>query len=216
VTVSKNASSDRRTQQRLAEFDRRCEAEQQQRAEWATQTYREERENLRLELLRTEADVTFFAHVLAAPASQDQRRAAERRMAERQTAARELRGKLGDPEDVVDRRGYYPAERRTSSISFHMTFWRHPLLRELHKRRQRKRFNTLLAMRPPAPSSMCSDCEAPSEWHEYALSLRLFRPDPPAGSTAQKLANLIPGWWARCSACTTYQLRPGRRPGMRR
>ncbi|MDO3704041.1 hypothetical protein Q3W71_20450 [Micromonospora sp. C28SCA-DRY-2] len=190
----------------LAECDRRHEVEKQQRAARATELYSKERESLRLELMRTEADAAFFAHVLAAPASKEQQHAAERRMAERQTAARELRSKLGDPEDVIDHDGYYPAERRTSSLSSHMTVWRHPMLRELHKAKQRKRFKTLLAMRPPAPASMCSECQAPSQWHEYALSLCLFRPAPPAGSPAEKLARLLPGWWRRCSACTAYQL----------
>ncbi|GAA2183468.1 hypothetical protein [Micromonospora lupini] len=190
----------------LAECDRRDEAKKQQRAARAAELYSKERENLRLELMRTEADAAFFAHILAAPASREQQNAAERRVAERQTATRDLRSKIGDPEDVVDHAGYYPAERRSSSLGSHMTFWRHPTLRELHTARQRKRFTTLLAMRLPAPASMCSECQAPSQWHEYALSLCLFRPDPPAGSTAETIARLMPGWWQRCSACTAYQL----------
>lgn len=87
-----------------------------------------------------------------------------------------------------------------------MTFWRHPMLRELNRTKQRRRFKTLLAMRAPASANMCSECEAPSQWHEYALSLCLFRPDPPAGSTAERLANLLPGWWRRCWASAAYQL----------
>jgi hypothetical protein len=52
---------------------------------------------------------------------------------------------------------------------------------------------------------MCSECEAPSHWHSYALSLCLFRGKPEPGSQAETIARLIPGWWDRCSACTAYQ-----------
>lgn len=190
----------------LDECDRRFEAERQRRADLAAELYSKDREDLRLALMRAEADAAFFAHVVEAPASRAQQHAAERRIAERQAAAQELRGKLGDPEEVIDRSGHFPAERRGMALSSHMTFWRHPMLRELHSSKQRKRFNALLAMRPPEPSGMCSECEAPSQWHEYALSLCLFRPDPPPGSTAAAIADLMPGWWRRCSACTAYQM----------
>lgn len=58
----------------------------------------------------------------------------------------------------------------------------------------------------PDPAAMCSECQAPSEWHEYDLSLRLFQPQPPAGSQAETLARLTPGWWERCPASTAYQI----------
>jgi hypothetical protein len=58
----------------------------------------------------------------------------------------------------------------------------------------------------PDPATMCSECQAPSEWHEYDLSLQLFRSPPPSGSTAEKLARLLPGWWERCPACTAYKI----------
>ena len=44
------------------------------------------------------------------------------------------------------------------------------------------------------------------DWHTYGLSLRLWAQIPPAGSTAGKLAAMLPGWWGRCPACTQYQL----------
>jgi hypothetical protein len=53
---------------------------------------------------------------------------------------------------------------------------------------------------------MCSECEAPAEWHTYALSLCLYRGTPEPGSDAEALAHLMPGWWSRCAACTPYQL----------
>jgi hypothetical protein len=59
-----------------------------------------------------------------------------------------MREQLGDPEDVVDRDGFFPAQRREMNLSSHMSFWRHPMLRGLHESKQRKRFNALLAMRP--------------------------------------------------------------------
>src|SRR5215218_10177037 len=71
---------------------------------------------------------------------------------------------------------------------------------------QRKRFNALLAMRPIEPAAMCSECQAPTQWHEYAISLCLFRSDPEPGSGAEHIARLMPGWWQRCVACTNYQL----------
>jgi hypothetical protein len=190
----------------VANWDRRREIDKQQRADRAAKLYSKERERVRLDLMRAQADAAFFAHVLDEPASKEQQHAAELRLAERQATAQQLRNDLGDPDDVVDRHGFLPAERRTWSLSSHMTLWRHPMLRELNRTKQRRRFARLLAMRPPAPSDMCSECEAPSLWHEYALSLCLFRPDPPAGSTAEKLANLMPGWWQRCSVSTAYQL----------
>ena len=54
---------------------------------------------------------------------------------------------------------------------------------------------------------MCSECQAPADWHTYALSLRLWPGTPEPGSTAATLAALIPGWWERCPACTAYQIR---------
>jgi hypothetical protein len=190
----------------LDDVDRRVKAERDRRAALAAEQYDKERECLRLSLLRTEADAAFFAHVAKAPASPAQQDAAERRLAERQEEAKQLRSSLGDPDQIIDATGHYPDERREMNLSSHMTFWRHPALRKLHDSKQRRRFNALLAMRPPATEAMCSECEAPSQWHEYALSLCLFRPAPPADSTAARLAALMPGWWQRCSACTTYQI----------
>jgi hypothetical protein len=86
-----------------------------------------------------------------------------------------------------------------------MSVWRHPTLRRLHQSKQRKKFRALLAMRPIESDAMCSECEAPSHWHSYALSLCLFRGKPEPGSQAETIARLIPGWWDRCSACTAYQ-----------
>src|SRR6266545_1404623 len=82
--------------------------------------YDEDRENLRLRLLRTESDAAFFAHVLEAPASSAQREDAERRLGERRAAADESRRQLGNPEQVIDRGGYLPAERREMNLRSHM------------------------------------------------------------------------------------------------
>jgi hypothetical protein len=54
---------------------------------------------------------------------------------------------------------------------------------------------------------MCSECQAPADWHTYAVSLRLFQGKPEAGSQAETIARLMPGWWERCPASTTIQIR---------
>lgn len=188
-----------------AEWERKRQAEAQRRADIIAASYDEDRVALRLRILRTEADQAFFAHVLEAPATPGQREAAERRVADSLSQATKLRRDLGDPEEVVDGRGYLPAERRERSISSHMQFWRYPSLRKLATT-DRRRFTALLRMPMPEPGAMCSECEAPAEWHGYCLSLCLFRAPPPAGSAAEATASLLPGWWERCSACSFYQI----------
>lgn len=158
-----------------------------------------------MRLLRAESDVAFFAHVLKAPASSAQREDAERRIEDRRAAADELRHQLDDPDQVIDGGGYLPAERRGMNLRSHMDDWRHPILRGWAKT-DRRRFQALLAMPMPDPAAMCSECQAPAEWHDYDLSLRLFQPQPPPGSTAEDLARLLPGWWERCPACTAYNI----------
>lgn len=168
-------------------------------------SYDEDRETARLRLLRARSDAAFFGHVLASPASAGQREDAERRLGEARATADALQGELVDPEEVIDRHGYRPAERRGLNLSSHRDFWRHRCLREWSTT-ERRRFNALLKMPMPAPAGMCSECETPSEWHEYDISLRLFQPRPPAGSQAETLARLLPGWWARCPASTGYRI----------
>src|SRR6202034_4129163 len=46
-----------------------------------------------------------------------------------------------------------------------------------------------------------------ADWHTYAVSLRLFRPKPEPGSQAETIARLLPGWWERCPASTSIQIR---------
>lgn len=91
------------------------------------------------------------------------------------------------------------------NLSSHVTCWRYPILRELAKR-DRRRFNAVLSIPPVRVEDMCSECQAPTEWHEYDLSLRLFQPPPPSGSQAETIARLMPGWWERCPACTAYKI----------
>lgn len=189
----------------LDKLDKQREENQQRRAELTAKSYDKDRENARLRLLRVEADAAFFAHVLEAPANDAQREAAERRLVSSQQAADDLRRQVGDPEQVIDHRGYLPAERREMNLSSHMSNWRHPRLREWQKK-DRRRFTALLKMPAPAPSAMCSECQAPTEWHSYDLSLVLFRQQPPPGSQAETLAQLLPGWWERCVACTAYNI----------
>jgi hypothetical protein len=187
------------------ESDRRFAEERAHREHLVATSYDEARANSRLQLLRTEADAAFFQHVIEAPASSAQRQAAERRLEKSQAAASTLRNKVGEPDDVLDEQGYLPAERRSLNLSSHMRYWRYDALRLLHKH-DRRRFTTLLGMPVPDASDLCSECQAPAQWHEYDLSLCLFKPSPPAGSKAETLARLMPGWWERCSACTAYRI----------
>lgn len=186
-------------------MDRQLEQDRARRAELVADSYDEDRETTRLRMLRAGGDAAFFGHVLASPASAAQRDDAERRLGEAHTTADTLQRELVDPEEVIDRHGYRPAERRSLNLSSHRDFWRHRCLREWSKT-DRRRFNALLKMPMPAPAAMCSECETPSEWHEYDLSLRLFQPRPPAGSQAETLARLLPGWWERCPASTGYRI----------
>jgi hypothetical protein len=87
-----------------------------------------------------------------------------------------------------------------------MTFFHHQLLREWSSG-QPRRFGQLLAMPPPQAAETCFECHASADWHTYALSLRLWPGTPEPGSTAAKIAALLPGWWQRCPACTGYQIR---------
>jgi hypothetical protein len=175
------------------------------RADLVVERYDAGRERLRLRLLRTRSDIAFFGHVLQMPASSAQREDAERRLSASRGAAAGLLDQLGDPEQVVDRRGCLPAERREMNLRSHMQCWRHPTLRSWAMT-QRRRFNALLAMPMPDPAAMCSQCQAPAAWHDYDISLRLFHPAPAPGTQAGQLAQLLPGWWQRCRACTAYRV----------
>jgi hypothetical protein len=186
-------------------FDKQWEEKKRRRAELAAQAYDKDREVLRLRLLRTESDAAFFAHVLEKPASAGQREDAERRLTAARAAAEEMRQRIGDPEQVIDKAGYLPAERRARNLDAHMRYFRHRMLREWAAT-DKRRFNALLKMPMPDPGSMCSECEAPSQWHEYDISLRLFHAPPAPGSQADTLRRLMPGWGDRCPACTAYRI----------
>jgi hypothetical protein len=190
----------------MEDFHRRMEEQRRAREVLAAERHDKERESLRLQMLAAEANAAFFGHVLEKPATAAQRDKAEQRMEQSRTTAAAMREQLGDPEDVVDRRGFFPADRRRMNLDSHMSVWRHPMLRGLHESKQRKRFNALLAMRAPEPAAMCSECQAPSQWHEYVISLCLFRGTPEPGSTAETIARLMPGWWKRCYASSAYQI----------
>jgi hypothetical protein len=145
-------------------------------------------------------------HILARPASAAQQDRAQELLAATEQETAELEAQIGDPDAIPDKYGDLPAERRERHLDEHMTFFRHPLLREWSSGQQR-RFRPLLAMPAPQAADMCSECQAPADWHTYALSLRLWPGTPEPGSTAAKLAALLPGWWERCPACTDYQIR---------
>ncbi|MEH1129428.1 hypothetical protein [Micromonospora sp. CPCC 206061] len=204
----RRGSADEKTAPRHAEpdtFGKDLDEDTRRGPDLVVEGYDENRERLRLRLLRTQSDVAFFGHVLQTPASSAQRDDAEHRLNASRAAAAGLLDQLGDPEQVIDRHGRLPAERREMNLQSHMQYWRHPTLRSWTTT-QRRRFNALLAMPLPDPAAMCSECQAPSAWHDYDISLRLFQPPPAPGTQAGQLAQLIPGWWQRCPACTTYRV----------
>lgn len=187
------------------DVDRSIQEDQKRRDELVAHSYDKERDSQRLNLLRTECDAAFFSHVLEAPASKAQGEEAERRLADSQAAADKLRDQLGDPEQAIDRDGELPAERRERNLRWHMEYCRHRQLRDWATK-DRRRFNALLKMPMPDVPAMCPECQAPALWHEYDLSLRLFRQPPEPGSRAETVSRLMPGWWERCTACTTYRI----------
>jgi hypothetical protein len=160
----------------------------------------------RLRLLSAQATGGFMRHVLARPASAAKQDRAQELLAASEQEAAELAAQVGDPDAISDKDGDLPAERRERHLDEHMRFFRHPLLREWFSGQQR-RFRPLLAMPAPQAADMCSECQAPADWHTYALSLRLWPGTPAPGSTAAKLAALLPGWRERYPACTDHQIR---------
>jgi hypothetical protein len=116
-----------------------------------------------------------------------------------------LEAPVGDPDAIADEHGDLPATRRGYNLDLHMRLFRHEALRAWSKR-QRPRFRQLLAMRVPQPADMCPECQALADWHTYAVSLRLFQTKPEPGSQAETIARL-PGWWERCPASTSIQIR---------
>lgn len=182
---------------------KRAELEEERRTRAAS--YDQELSHARIRLLSEEATAGFMRNVLTAPTSQKQQEKAEELRESSEQKSAELRRQIGDPDSVVDDNGDLPPERRKQHLSEHMTFFRHELLRKLASG-QRQRFNQLFAMHPPNSSDMCSECQAPKDWHNYGISLCLWRGSPEPGSMGEKIAALMPDWWGRCTACTNYQL----------
>ena len=183
-----------------AGFDARKAARERERGARA-EAYDPDLAKARLHMLQQQATAGFMRHVLAHPASEAQRAKAEARLAAAEQEAASLTARVDDPDAVADERGHLPAERR--SWHLHSLFdWRHRTLRELAS----WRFNAVLSMPAPAEADICSECEAPANWHTYAVSLCLYRGAPEPGSRAETIARLMPGWWSRCVACTPYQL----------
>jgi hypothetical protein len=196
------------TEEAVAAMEAEWEAQraERERARLARQErFDEERSNARITMLQNQADAGFMRHVLTHPATAAQRAKAEEKLAEHEQEADRLAAKVGDPDEVPDRRGDLPPDRRTWHLSSLMTF-RHSLLRELDEPRQRQRFRTVLAMPAPDAAEMCSECEAPADWHTWDTSLCLYRGTPDPGSQAEAIARLVPGWWDRCHASMTYRL----------
>jgi nitroreductase len=160
----------------------------------------------RLKLLSTQADAGFMRHVLDNPASNAQRDKATEFLAVAGQEIKALEAQVGDPDAIPDKHGDLPAARRGYNLDSHMRLFRHETLRTWSKG-QRPRFRQLLAMPVPQPADMCAECQAPADWHTYGVSLRLFQPKPEPGSQAETIARLMPGWWERCPASTSIQIR---------
>jgi hypothetical protein len=119
---------------------------------------------------------------------------AKRKAGRLQTAVDELRKAVGDPEAVVDERGWLPRNRREFSL-FHFSMWRDQEIRRLQQlvasledkladadrserrklrdelSRENERCELLKAMPPLEPADMCSECVKPTAWHEMPWPL---------------------------------------------
>jgi hypothetical protein len=188
-----------------ARFEARW-AETGRQREARAAAYDRDRAVARLKLLSTQAEAGFMRHVLDNPASDAQRDKATELLAAARQEIRALEVQVGDPDAIADEHGDLPAVRRVYNLDSHMTLFRHVALRAWSKG-QRPRFRQLLAMPVPEAAGMCAECQAPSDWHTYAVSLRLFQPKPEPGSQAETIARLMPGWWERCPASTSFQIR---------
>jgi hypothetical protein len=188
-----------------AEFAaRRAETQRQREARAAV--YDHDRAMARLSFLSAQASAGFMRHVLAGSASDAQRDKATEFLAAAGRDITALESQVGDPDAIPDKYGDLPAARRGYNLDSHMRLFRHEALRAWSGG-QRQRFRQLLAMPVPQAADMCSECQAPADWHSYAVSLMLFRPKPEPGSQEETIASLMPGWWERCPASTDIQIR---------
>ena len=188
-----------------ARFEARWAETQRQRDARAAE-YDHDRAMARLNLLSAQADAGFMRHVLARPASDAQRDKATEFLALAEQEIKPLEDQIGDPDTIPDKYGDLPAARRGYNLDSHMMLFRHETLRAWSKGQQ-LRFRQLLAMPAPKAADMCPECQAPADWHTYAVSLRLFQPKPDPGSPAETIARLMPGWRERCPASTSIQIR---------
>ena len=107
-------------------FDRRMEEQRRAREVLAVERYDKERECLRLQMLAAEADAAFFGHVLEKARHLGAAGQGRATYGASRTTAAAMREQLGDPEDVVDRHGFFPADRRRMNLDSHMSVWWHP------------------------------------------------------------------------------------------
>jgi hypothetical protein len=196
---------DRRHEELEARFEAR-RAETKRQREMRAAEYDHDRAMARLKLLSALADAGFMRHVLENPASDAQRDKATEFLAVAEQEVKALKAQVGDPDAIPDEHGDLPAARRGYNLDSHMRVFRHEALRAWSKG-QRPRFRQLLAMPASQPAGMCSECQAPADWHTYGVSLGLFQPKPEPGSQAETIARLMPGWWERCPASTSIQIR---------
>ncbi len=104
-----------------AEWDAQ-QAERERARLTRQQRFDEERSNARITMLQNQANAGFMRHVLAHPATAAQRAKAEEKLAKHEQEAARLAAQVGEPDEVPDRRGDLPPDRRTWHLSSLITF----------------------------------------------------------------------------------------------
>ena len=217
-----------------ADFDSEQKRKQAARQERARH-YDPEREQARLQLLEDESILRHAMQESAEldggsplPAMPKNRRAdmltnLQGKMARYQERVDRLKTQVGDPETVVDVRGWIPAERRQRAV-IHFGLWREREVTELRKRTEQAqqelktisggsersavrsrsgldeyKLKGLLAVTRPASEQMCSECFRPQSWDRWRTGGDgLFYTGPCAA---------WPGWAARIAKTREMILR---------
>lgn len=148
------------------------EAEEERQREARAAAYDQDRAVARLAILRAQADAGFMRHILANPGSEARRETAREFLARAQKEITSLESRAGDLETVSDPYGILPATRREWNRDSYLNLFRDELLRAWAQE-EPDRFGPLLALPVPETADMCSECQAPADWHTYAISLRL-------------------------------------------
>lgn len=165
----------------------RIEAERKAREERAPR-YDDALAAARLELLEKQSVLESYLDERTAVSSLKDR---EKRREQLTAEVAQLRTRVGDPEEVIDQRGWLPRERREVNYQQFCT-WRVALVEELIElistrsaalkassdRDERAKLrneisllvlkrDTLMEIPRPKPQEMCSECAQPANWHTW-------------------------------------------------